>query len=101
MNLHVEFGLPVSNYPPKPIPKIRPGLGQEIMREVAAKHGLNWTQFMLGTRMHRYAHARHEAMWLMRKRTSLSYPQMARLFNRDHTTCIYGVRAHERRMACA
>lgn len=44
--------------------------------------------------------ARHHAMWLIRTHTKLSLPQIGRIFGgRDHTTVLYGIRQHLKRVA--
>jgi len=48
---------------------------------------------LLGRDRHKcVAEARKVAFFLTRALTSLSYPEMGRAFNRDHTTVIVGVR---------
>jgi len=44
-----------------------------------------------------HAAARHVAMWLVRQKTTLSFPEIGREFgNRDHTTVMSGIRRVER-----
>lgn len=45
-----------------------------------------------------FAHARQEVMYLARRLTALSLPQIARRLHRDHTTVLFAVRAVEKRM---
>lgn len=40
---------------------------------------------------------RQVAYWLAKEYTTLSYPSLGRIFMRDHTTIIHGVRAIEQR----
>lgn len=49
-------------------------------------------------RERKFAHARQIAMYLSRKLTPKSYPQIGKVFKRDHTTIIYGVEAVEKPM---
>ena len=42
---------------------------------------------------------RHHAMWLLRQCTDLSFPRLAQLFGRDHSTIIYGCQMVDRRIA--
>lgn len=70
---------------------------RRIVQEVAAQHDLT-PEDLTGPRSRRTeSRARHEAMWRIRRETRLSYPQIGRFFNRDHTTVINGVRRHEQR----
>jgi len=39
--------------------------------------------------------ARHMAMWIIRRNTSLSLPQIGAIFNRDHTSVIHALRKVE------
>ncbi len=41
--------------------------------------------------------ARKVAYWLAKEYTTLSYPSLGRIFMRDHTTVIHGVRSIEQR----
>lgn len=69
-----------------------------IIAEVAEKHGVTVKQ-LLGHRTDRaVAWPRQEAMWELRQRTSMSYPQIGRKFGRDHSTAIWACRQHEKRM---
>jgi chromosomal replication initiator protein len=46
-----------------------------------------------GDRRGKFARARHIAMYVARKATDVSYPELGRAFGRDHTTVIYAVRS--------
>jgi chromosomal replication initiator protein len=71
----------------------------KIIAEIAAKHGLSLAEITSRDRCFRIAHPRQEAMYELRRRTQLSLPQIAhRLGVKNHTTVIYGVRAHAKRM---
>ena len=73
---------------------------KEIIRTVAAKHGLTTDDLTGPARFKTIAHARQEAMWELRLRTKLSTTQIGqRLGDRDHTTVLHGLRAHERRLS--
>jgi chromosomal replication initiation ATPase DnaA len=49
------------------------------------------------------AAARHELWWRLRTapELELSYDEIGRLFDRNHTSVLHGVRAHQRREAAA
>ena len=69
-----------------------------ILREVAEKHGVRTDDLTGPRRSKGISHPRQEAMYRMRMETPLSYPAIgARLGDRDHTTCMHGVKAHARR----
>lgn len=63
-----------------------------IQRAVAAYHGILYEHIMGPNRSRRYAFPRQQAMWLSRKLTKLSYPQIGEKFLRHHTTILSGER---------
>lgn len=69
-----------------------------VVDAVAASHGITRKDVLGPNQAGRYAHPRQEAYWIVRQETGLSYASLARLFGRDHTTIIHGIRAHEARM---
>lgn len=76
-----------------------PFYGQRIARSVAKAHGVSYREMLSQRRQKHLVHARQHAMWELRKHTSLSMPSIGRLLGgRDHTTILYGLRAHEKRM---
>lgn len=71
----------------------------DIMRQVGDKHGVSVAELLSPARSRCPAWARQEVMYRARRETSLSLPQIGqRLGNRDHSTVLHGVRAHEKRM---
>jgi hypothetical protein len=85
--------------PPKPQPKLDTGLHifphEQIMQDVAHKHGLTVEQ--LRGRKHRllYAKARNEAYYELRKDGTRSLTVIGQLFSgRDHTTVLQGINKH-------
>lgn len=74
---------------------------REIAQEVASKHGCSLEEFKGARALHSIAHPRQEAMWRMREELGKSWGEIARFFNRDHTTIIHGYRAHQRRLEAA
>jgi chromosomal replication initiation ATPase DnaA len=77
----------------------------EIVREVAAKHGLTAEQLRLGGRKKKFAWPRHEAIWRMRQvrrpdgSCCYSFPQCARAVGlTDHTSAIHAERSHAERL---
>lgn len=69
-----------------------------IMAEVAAKHGYSVLQMLTHRKLGPLARARHEAYWRAREETDLSYPQIGKAYNRDHTSIMHGIRMHEKRI---
>ena len=69
---------------------------QETAVVLAARYAVP-VRDMLGDSMERrLSEPRQHLMYEMRER-GLSYPVIARLLKRDHTTVLFGVRAHKRR----
>ena len=73
--------------------------GARIKRETAEKHGVTAVDIDGPRRSVKIVRARHEAMWRAHRETSLTLTPLAKLFNRDHTTFLWGIRQHEARMA--
>jgi chromosomal replication initiator protein len=65
---------------------------RQIIDEIAATHDIT-REDMIGPR--RYPHlveARREAMRRVRDELGYSYPQIGRIFNRDHSSVIWSLR---------
>lgn len=78
---------------------IRPLDPQSIVETVAIRHGLAPDDLTGKRQSADIVEARHEAMLALRELTSLSLPEIGRMFGgRDHTTVMSGIdRASERR----
>jgi chromosomal replication initiator protein len=78
----------------KPIPSLR-----EIAEQVCKFRGVSMIDFMSSRKTKSVARARQEAYWRARHETTASLPQIGSAYgNRDHTTVLFGIRAHERRL---
>ena len=92
----------VSSSPVAPIKLISP---QAIIEQVSAETGVHVREILGPLRSRAITDARHEAMRRCRAEIGRhggprwSYPQISRVFGRDHTTVILGVRAAEARRA--
>ena len=73
----------------------------ELVQRVAEEHSLTVVDRTGPCRLGHIAFARHRAMALLRWSTGMSYPAIGRIFRRDHTTVIAGVRHYERHLAAA
>lgn len=81
-----------------PVPR-KPVFPGEVIEEVARRHGFTRQDLEGPSRKQPLAAIRQEAMWELRQRTRLSLPHIgAFLGNRDHTTVLWGIRQHERRL---
>lgn len=84
-------------YPPRLIPARLSW--RQIVAEVAARHGVTVAEIIGPRRLKYIVHARQEAMYELRQRTSFSYPHIGQLLGeRDHATVIHGERKHKARM---
>lgn len=81
------------------LPQQRPS-PRQIIAEVAQRRGLTLEDLMGPSRLKRITRVRQEAMWELRQRTKLSFPQIARRLGRtNHTTALHAFRRHEERLA--
>lgn len=73
---------------------------QAIKRDVAARYDITTACIDGEARPVKFLKARHEALYLVARDTTLSYARIGRLFgDRDHTTVISGIRTHARKNA--
>lgn len=64
----------------------------DIISLTAFQNGLTPEDLLGNRRIAHIKNARFEAMYLIRKRTNLSYPMIGKLFNKHYTTVIHGVK---------
>lgn len=67
---------------------------RKIADEVCLKHGITFEQFTSRRRTNNLARIRWEACWRARTETTASYPSIGRVFQRDYTTVMHGVKKH-------
>ncbi len=70
----------------------------DIQAEVASGFGIRLRDMSSRRRWSEYIVARHVAMFLARRHTSLSFPQIGARFNRDHSTVFDAVKNMEARL---
>jgi chromosomal replication initiator protein len=78
------------------LPMNRPVDIEQIQREVARFYKLAVEELRQDRRTKALAHARQVAMYLSRKLTKSSFPEIAAKFNKDHSTVISSVRKVEK-----
>jgi len=71
---------------------------REIIAEVADEFLIFPSDIIARKSRPKFVQARQKAMWRARHETSSSYLKLARIFKRDHSTVIYGVRCWEARL---
>jgi chromosomal replication initiator protein len=70
----------------------------EIQRLTAEAFGLSTEDMLSRSARWRLAHPRQVAMLIAHRRTPYSFPRLGRLFDRDHTTIITGIRSAQKRI---
>ena len=70
-----------------------------VLGQVAAKHGVTPADIRGPSCVREIARARQEAMHELYALGWLSTPQVGRFLNRDHSTVVYGLKAHKARLA--
>lgn len=76
----------------------KPFSSAEILRQVAWKHHSNVAEIISPVRSKVVVLARHEAMYRLRTERHLSWGQIGKMMNRDHTTALHGYRVHKARL---
>jgi hypothetical protein len=96
---------PTPSYAPQPQeePALMPVTHwKRIVNEVCTKHKVSRGELMGPQREQRIVIARHEAMYRMKKETTLSLPAIGKkMGGKDHATVMNAVRRHEERMELA
>jgi len=71
---------------------------QAILKEIAIKHEMTAKDITGQSRKWKYARARQEAAYEIKKRLNLSLPMVGLILGkRDHTTILHAVRQHAKR----
>lgn len=66
-----------------------------IINEICEFYGLTPAQIKGKCRLRGYIKARFIALYLLRKRTGLTFKEIGRMFHRDHTSIIYACQTIE------
>lgn len=72
---------------------------RQICLACANAWGIHASHIINSSRSHTYANARQAAYLIARSTTGHSFPELGRLFRRDKTTVINGVRSAAKRLA--
>jgi chromosomal replication initiator protein len=81
-----------------PFPTAEPPTLRAIQDAVCAVNGITREELLSPRRSTRIAHARQLAMYLARELTPLSLTEIARGFDRDHTTVLHAIRSVSSRL---
>lgn len=71
-------------------------LADAIIEVVAAEHFITAERIKGKRRLPRIVEARHAAMYLLRHQLGMSFPEIGRHMNRDHSSVVYAVHKLER-----
>jgi chromosomal replication initiation ATPase DnaA len=71
---------------------------RDIIERVAEEYGFDYEDMIGRDRSMRIAHVRQDAMHECWRTRRWSLPQIGRAFNRDHTTVLWALKAHKRRV---
>ena len=73
-----------------------------IIDKVCEKHGLTYMEITGDQRRKGVVAARHEAMYLLSKQTTLSLKAIGRVMgDKDHTTVLHGIKQHTKKLMVA
>jgi chromosomal replication initiator protein len=64
---------------------------QKVLDRVALSYNVNATDLFERNRYEKFVLARHVAMYILRENLKLSYTKIAEIFNRDHSSVMYGI----------
>lgn len=79
--------------------EIEPVTAQLIQRVACEFYGVARNEMLSGRRSIEAVHPRQVAMYLARVMTLKSFPEIGKVFGRDHTTILHGSRKIEQRLA--
>ena len=71
---------------------------RDIIAEVADEYLIFPSDITGHKRRPKFVQPRYKAMWRARTETNASYLKLARIFKRDHTTVIYGVKCWDAKL---
>lgn len=80
------------------VPLMPSATTDQIIAEVCEKYGVARKDMLSAIRSQFIMPARFEAIYRLREEKSLSWAQIGRIFNRDHTTCLAAWRRHKAMM---
>jgi hypothetical protein len=92
----VPIGPTLSFYPPMTTDQeavavtsmFRVGRSKRILLDVCAEFNVNLNDLKSPCRERRIMQARHEAIYRLRENTTLSFVQIGKILDRDHSTCV-------------
>ena len=93
----VPVGPAVTCYPPMNgdydvtaiLSGFRVSKSKQILLDVCAEFAVTLVDLKSPCREVRITRARHEAVYRLRENTTLSFPQIAKILSRDHSSCVH------------
>lgn len=71
---------------------------QTVLDRVAVNYRIKATDILDRNRHEKFVLARHVAMYILRENLKLSYPKIAEVLNRDHSSVMYGIDRIKKKM---
>lgn len=81
-----------------PVPTQKQLGSAQIIKQVSLKHRVTVAEMLSDMRSEWIVKARFEAIYRIREERHLSWAQIGRQFNRDHTSILHGYRQHKKRL---
>jgi chromosomal replication initiation ATPase DnaA len=75
--------------------RLEEGFRQKIIRECAEEFGISVKDILGNSRVNHIVMARRKAAWIFYQRGTMSYPQIGRLLNKNHSTIIHAVKKYQ------
>ena len=85
----------VQEIQPEPKIRVEPDFRKRIIAECAAEFGITANDILGNSRVAHIVMARRKAAWIFHQRGTMSYPQIGRILNKDHSTIIHAVRRYK------
>jgi hypothetical protein len=70
----------------------------EMLRNIAAKHGVDPSEVLSSSRKQNLIHVKHEVQYHARYDLGMTFFQIGNLFKNDHSTVIYGIKKHKKKL---
>ena len=80
---------------PEPKAPVERDFRKRIIAECAEEFGITVKDILGNSRVNHIVMARRKAAWIFYQRGTMSYPQIGRLLNKDHSTIIHAVKKYQ------
>ena len=80
---------------PEPKARVERDFRKRIIADCAEEFGIRVKDILGNSRVNHIVMARRKAAWIFYQRGTMSYPQIGRLLNKDHSTIIHAVKKYQ------